>query len=90
MHQNNNTSLIAATVTIASLDCFPVIPLIYVKSLGHLGPVTGQPGDVVGHWSSSHGLVMPNVFNQSEIYDLKRAVLNVTAVVSNFTANFRS
>ena len=85
VHQNNNTSVIPSTVTIASLDCFPVIPLIQVKSLDHLGPVIGQLGEVVGHWSSSHGLkVVSNIFNQNEIHDLRGAVLNVTAVVRSF------
>jgi hypothetical protein len=85
VHQNNNANVIPPTVTIASLDCFPVIPLIHVKSLDHLGPVVGQPGDVAGHWSSSHGLkVVSSIFNKSEIHDLKGAVLNVTAVVRNF------
>jgi len=85
VHQNNNTNVILPTITIASLDCFPVIPLIHVKSLDHLGPVIGQPGEVAGHWSSSHGLKMvSSIFNQSEINDLRGAVLNVTAVVRNF------
>lgn len=83
--QNNNTNVIPATVTIASLDCFPVIPLINVKSLDLLGPVVGQLGEVAGHWSSSHGLkVVSSVYNRSEIHDLRGAVLNVTAVVRNF------
>jgi hypothetical protein len=85
VHQNNNTNVVLPTVTIASLDCFPVIPLIHVKSLDHLSPVIGQPGEVAGHWSSSHGLKMASsIFNQSEINDLRGAVLNVTAVVRNF------
>lgn len=83
--QNNNTNVTPPTVTIASLDCFPVIPLIHVKSLDHLGSVIGQLGEVSGHWSSSHGLkVVSSIFNQSEIHNLKGAVLNVTAVVRNF------
>src|SRR5215510_11338466 len=69
--QNNNTNVLPPTVTIASLDCFPVIPLIHVKSLDRLGPVIGQLGEVAGHWSSSHGLKMvSSTFNQSEIHDL--------------------
>jgi hypothetical protein len=85
VHQNNNTNFIPPTVTIASLDCFPLIPLIHVKSLDLLGPVIGKSGDIAGHWSSSHGLKMvSSIFNQREIHDLRGAVLNVTALVRIF------
>jgi hypothetical protein len=84
IHQKNYTNL-TSTVTIALLDCFPVIPLIHAKSLDHLSSESGEPGDVTGHWSPRHGLkMMSSISNQSEIYDLGGVVLNITAVVSIF------
>jgi hypothetical protein len=54
-----------------------------VKSLDHLGPVTDQLGEVAGHWTPSNGLkLMSSIFNQSEIYDLRGAVLNIAAMVT--------
>jgi hypothetical protein len=88
IHQNNYTNLTTSTVTIALLDCFPVIPLIHAKSLYHLGSESGEPREVTGHWSPDHGLkTMSNISSQSEIYDLEGVVLNIAAVVSIFSAN---
>jgi hypothetical protein len=91
IHQNNYTNLITSTITIASLDCFPVIPLIRVKLLDHLGPMTDQPGEVVGHWNPTDGLkLISSIFNQSETYDIGGAVLNITAVVTFIIGNLQN
>lgn len=88
IHQNNYTSLTTSTVTIASLDCFPVIPLIRAKSLDHLGSESGEPREITGHWSPGQGLrIMSSISNQSEIYDLGGVVLKIAAMVSILSAS---
>lgn len=88
IHQNSYTSVTTCTVTVALLDCFPVIPLIRAKSLDHLGSESGEPREVTGYWSPGQGLKMiSSVSNQSEIYDLGGVVLKIAAVVSIFAAN---
>ncbi|XP_023719255.1 uncharacterized protein LOC111870865 isoform X3 [Cryptotermes secundus] len=83
IHQNNYTSLVTSTVTIALLDCYPVIPLIRGKSLDHLGSESGEPREVTGHWSPGRGLkILSSISNQSEIYDLGGVVLNIASLRS--------
>jgi hypothetical protein len=88
IHQNNYTSLTTSTVTIALLDCYPIIPLIRAKSLDHFGSESGEPREVTGHWSPGRGLkMMSSISNRSEIHDLGGVMLNIAAVVSIFSAN---
>jgi hypothetical protein len=52
--------------------------------------MTGQPGEVAGYWNPSNGLkLMSSIFNQSEIYDLGGAVLNITAMVTFLLENLK-
>ncbi|KAJ4450258.1 hypothetical protein ANN_01678 [Periplaneta americana] len=69
------------TITIASLECFPRIPLIRVKSVYQFHTSSYQSKEIAGHWSPQRGLKLRHsVFKPNEIYDLEGAVLNVTAV----------
>ena len=78
----NLTISSACAVTIAMLNCFPVIPLLQIKSLHN----KMNKRQIAGYWSSNSGLKLsPDI---DETYNLNGAVMNVTAVVSIINYNY--
>ncbi|PSN37280.1 Ionotropic receptor 195 [Blattella germanica] len=84
----NQLNLSTSSVTVAMLDCYPLIPLFKINSLDKVKQVN-QSNQLRGYWSSKYGLklVSNTLANANDnMPSLSGAILNVTAV-SPFTAH---
>ncbi|KAJ9579834.1 hypothetical protein L9F63_004506 [Diploptera punctata] len=81
----NQTNVPKCSITIAKLNCFPVIPLFQIKSLHNL--IDMKQKQAAGYWSRNSGLrFTSNTSDNNELRSLKGTVLKMTAV-SPFTAH---